>query len=78
MVLQVRHVPKRSEGNPGLRGDSMELCSSRGLLGVHPKSQNILHWLGINEKAYKYISMDNIPLVQGLFGKKLKDKTMKA
>ena len=44
----------------------MELCSRGGLLGVHPKSHNIPCRLGINEKAYEYISIDNIPLVQAL------------
>ena len=36
MVLHVRHVPERSERNPGLMGGSVKLCSRVGLLGVHP------------------------------------------
>ena len=38
MVLHVRHVFECSEGNPDLRGDSVELCSRGGLLGVCTKS----------------------------------------
>ena len=62
MVLHVRHVLKCSEGNPNLRGGSMELCSRGGLLGVHPKSHKCPTSVR-NEKAYEYISMDNIQLV---------------
>ena len=44
MVLHVRHVLQCSEGNSGLRGGSVELCS-RGGLGVHPKSHKVSHRL---------------------------------
>ena len=37
MVFHVRRVPKRGEGNPGLRRGSIELCSRGGLLGMHLK-----------------------------------------
>ena len=45
MLLHVRRVPESSEGNPDLKGDSMKLCSRGELLGVHPKSLNVPHWL---------------------------------
>ena len=47
MVLHVRRVPRRSEreGNPSLRGGSMELCLRGGLLSVCPKSHNVQHRL---------------------------------
>ena len=40
VVFHIRHVFERNERqrNPGLREDSMELCSMEGLLGVRPKS----------------------------------------
>ena len=46
MVLHVRCVPKRTDKqrNLGLRGGSVELYSSRGLLGVCPKF-NVPHRL---------------------------------
>ena len=47
MVLHVRRVLEYSEGNPGLRGGLVELCSRGGLLGVHPKSHNVPHRLEI-------------------------------
>ena len=47
MVLHTKCVLERSEGNLGLRGGSMELYSRGGLLGVHPKSHNALHRLGM-------------------------------
>ena len=46
MVLHIGRVPERSEGNLGLRGGSVELCSMGGLLGLHPKSHNIPYQLG--------------------------------
>ena len=46
MVLLVRCVLERSEGNPSLRGGLVELCS-RGELGVHSKSYNVPHRLGM-------------------------------
>ena len=51
MVFHVRRLPEHCEkqGNPTLRGDSVELCSSRGLLGVRLKSHNIPHRLGIRK-----------------------------
>ena len=36
MMVHVRYVPKRSEENPDLSGDSVEFCVSGRLLGVHP------------------------------------------
>ena len=45
MVFRIRREPERSEGNPGLKGDSVELCSRGGLLGVHPKYHNASHQL---------------------------------
>ena len=47
MVLHVRRVLKYNERNPGLREDSMEVYSKRGLLGVHSKSHNVPHQLEI-------------------------------
>ena len=47
MVLHVRGVPECSEGNPGLRVGLVKLCLRGGLLGVHLKSHNVLHRLGI-------------------------------
>ena len=47
MVLHVRRVPELSERNPGLRGGSMKLYSRGGLLGVHQKSHNVPHRLGM-------------------------------
>ena len=42
MVIHIRHVlPVRSEGNPSLRGGTMELFLRGGLLGVRPKSHNV-------------------------------------
>ena len=51
MVLHVRRLPEHSEkqGNSSLRGDSMKLCSSRGLLGVCLKCHNSPHRLGIRK-----------------------------
>ena len=39
-MVHIRRVPDHSErqGNPGLRGGSVELCSRGGLLGMCPKS----------------------------------------
>ena len=45
MVFHVWRVPERSEGDPSLRGGSVELCSRGGLLGMHPKSHNVPHRL---------------------------------
>ena len=49
MVLHIRRVPKHSErqGNPGLMGDPVKLCSMRGLLSVSSKSHNVPHRLGM-------------------------------
>ena len=47
MVLQVRRVLECSEGNPGFRGGSVELCSREGLLGAHPNSHNVPNRLGM-------------------------------
>ena len=66
MVLHVRRAPECNERqeNPSLRGGSVELCSSGGLLGVLPKSHNVSHHLGIE----RFIRMNNIQLVQELLG----------
>ena len=52
MVLHVRHVLECSEGNPDLRGDSVELCCGGvcvgrvGIVGgVYQKFHNVLHRL---------------------------------
>ena len=49
MVFHIRCVPECSErqGNPSLRGDSIELCSRGGLLGVRSKPDNVPHRLGM-------------------------------
>ena len=56
MVIHVRCEPERSESqrNPCLKGDSVELCSSEGLLGVPPKSHNIPHLLGTERLMCSY------------------------
>ena len=46
-MFHVRCVLERSEGNPGLKGGLVELCLRGGLLGMHPKSHNILYRLGM-------------------------------
>ena len=46
-MLHVRRVLKCNEANLDFRGGSMELCSSGGLLGVHPKSHNVPYRLGM-------------------------------
>ena len=45
MVFHVRRVLKCNEGNPSLRGGSVELCLRGGLLTIHPKSHNVPHQL---------------------------------
>ena len=45
-MLHVRRVSKYSEGNPSLRGCSVELCLRERLLGAYSKSHNILYRLG--------------------------------
>ena len=46
--MNVRRVLDRSEENPGLKKDLMELCSMRGLLGVRSKAYiNVPYRLGI-------------------------------
>ena len=57
MVLHGRHVLKRNERqeNPGLRGDSVELCL-RGDCQVCAQSPASI-------KNYELISMDNIKFV---------------
>ena len=62
MMFNVRCVPIRNEGNPGLREDSMELCAIGGLLGVHPKVSQCPTSVK-NGKTYEYISIDNIQFV---------------
>ena len=62
MVLHIRRVLEHSKENYGLRGGSMELCSRGGLLGVHLRVSQCPISVR-NEKAYEYISMDNIQLV---------------
>ena len=47
MVLHLRRVLERREGNPGSRESSMELCSRGRLFGVHPKSRNASYRLGM-------------------------------
>ena len=47
MMFHVKCVLKCSEGNLGLRGGSVELCSKGELLGVHQKSHNVPHRLGM-------------------------------
>ena len=47
MVLHVRSVLKYNERNSSLREDSVEVCSKGRLLGVHSKSHNVPHQLGI-------------------------------
>ena len=49
MVLHIKHVSEHDEGNPGLRGGLVEICSRGELLGMHPKSHNIAHRLGIGK-----------------------------
>ena len=46
-MLYIRRVLECSEGNPGLRGGLVKLFSRGGLLGVHPKSHNVTHQLGM-------------------------------
>ena len=46
MMLHVRRVSERSEGNPGLRKGSVELYLRGGLLDMHQKSHNVPHKLG--------------------------------
>ena len=72
MVLHVRHVLECSEGNPNLRGDSVELCSGGGgggggggvcgeggdCWGCVPKVSQCPTSV-MNGKTYEYISMDN-------------------
>ena len=55
LLLQVRHVSERNERqeNLSLMGGLAELFSRGGLLGVHPKSHNVPHLLGIE----KFISI---------------------
>ena len=62
MMLYVRRVPEHNEGNPGLRGGSVELCLRGGLLGMHLKSHKCLTSVR-NGKTHEYISMDNIQFV---------------
>ena len=62
MVIHVRRVPERSEGNLSSRGVSVKLCSRGGLLSVHPKVSQCPTSVK-NGMAYEYISMDNIQLV---------------
>ena len=47
MEFHVRRLPEHSEGDPSLRGGSVELCSMERLLGMHPKSHNVPHRLGM-------------------------------
>ena len=47
MVFHVRRLLECNEGNLGLSEGSVELCSKGGLLGVHPKYDNVLHRLGV-------------------------------
>ena len=61
MVLHLRCVPERSEGNPCLRGYLMELCS-KGDYWVCAQSPQCLTSIR-NWKTYEYISMNNIQLV---------------
>ena len=56
MMFHVRCVSIRSEGNPGLREGSVELCSRRGLLGVHPKVSQCPILIK-NGNTYEYISV---------------------
>ena len=62
MVLYIRCVFECNEENLSLRGDSVELCLRKKLLGVHPRVSQCLT-LVRNETTYKYISMDNMQLV---------------
>ena len=61
MVLHVRRVLECNERNPGLRGDSVELCSMR-IVRCAPKVSQCPTSVR-NGKAYEYISMDNIQLI---------------
>ena len=64
MVLHVRHVLECSEGNPDLRGDSVELCcggvcgEGGDCWGCVPKVSQCPTSI-MNGKTYEYISMDN-------------------
>ena len=61
-MLHVRLMPKRSEGNPDLRGDLVELCLRGGLLDRCAPSLTMSHI--VKEcVTYEYINMDNIQLV---------------
>ena len=41
MVLHIRRMLERNEGNPSLGGGFVEFCSREGLLGMYPKFHNI-------------------------------------
>ena len=47
MVLHVKRVLECNEGNLGLTGGLVELCSRGGLLDVHLKSHNVPYRLGM-------------------------------
>ena len=75
MVFHVRRVSQCSEGNFGLRGGSVELCSRKGLLSVYPKPHKCSTSVR-KGKTYEYISMDNILLIRDLLREKSKNKIM--